>query len=145
MAVIICDLDGTLCNTQHRDHFAKEHNWIAFNDACVRDEPYPDTLEFIRSAYARGHEIVFITGRDSDWWDMTVEWLQEHGIEPGDRIHLYMRKAGDRRSDTEIKKEIYFQHYSDKEVLLVLDDRDRVVEMWRKLGLRCYQVQPGAY
>ena len=29
--------------------------------------------------------------------------------------------------------------------LLVFEDRDRVVQMWRDAGLKCLQVKPGEY
>ena len=57
-----------------------------------------------------------------------------------------MRKEGDFRRDSIVKQEIYEQHIKDKYVVeFVLDDRDLVVSKWRELGLKCLQVQPGAF
>ena len=32
-----------------------------------------------------------------------------------------------------------------EEVLVILEDRDRVVEEWRNLGFNCWQVRAGGY
>jgi hypothetical protein len=59
---------------------------------------------------------------------------------------LYMRPHDDQRSDTIIKQEIV-----EKNVLpfynvhLALEDRDRVVKMYRNMGIRCFQVKDGNY
>jgi hypothetical protein len=46
--------------------------------------------------------------------------------------------------------EILKKHMLDKfvnidEVFLVVDDRDKVVKMWRDLGLNTFQVAPGDF
>jgi hypothetical protein len=57
-----------------------------------------------------------------------------------------MRKADDYRKDSIIKKEIYdndiFPRYN---VLFVYDDRNQVVEMWRGLGVKVFQVELGNF
>lgn len=59
---------------------------------------------------------------------------------------LFMRKDGDFRPDWEVKKEIYEKELKDKyEILGVFEDRTQVVQMWRSLGLTCYQVCEGNY
>jgi hypothetical protein len=57
-----------------------------------------------------------------------------------------MRKLGDRRDDDIVKFELLEQIYEmGYEPVLVFDDRDRVVKMWRAAGLRCFQVAPGDF
>ena len=57
-----------------------------------------------------------------------------------------MREEGDYRSDDIIKKEIYDEmilpYYN---VIAVFDDRSKVVEMTRKLGLHTFQVADGDF
>jgi hypothetical protein len=63
----------------------------------------------------------------------TEEWLKLHGV-PYDEI--YMRPAEDKREDSIIKQELFDAHIRDRyNVLFVLDDRNRVVDMWRRNGL----------
>jgi hypothetical protein len=57
-----------------------------------------------------------------------------------------MRRSGDNRCDSIVKEEIYREHIEGKyNVLAVFDDRDRVVDMWRRLGLLCLQVYYGDF
>lgn len=60
---------------------------------------------------------------------------------------LYIRKAKDFRKDAIIKRELYEAHIKGRyDVLMVLDDRDQVVKMWRQeLGLPCLQVDYGNF
>ena len=57
-----------------------------------------------------------------------------------------MRKAGDQRSDAIVKREIYEQQIRGKfNVHCVFDDRQSVVDLWRSLGLSCFQVADGDF
>jgi hypothetical protein len=59
---------------------------------------------------------------------------------------LMMRKTGDKRKYSIVKKEIFNEHIKGKYCVdFVLDDRNQVVEMWRKLGLVCLQVAEGNF
>jgi hypothetical protein len=69
--------------------------------------------------------------------------LEKHGIKA---MALFMRKSGDYRKDSVVKKEIYERHIKeDFNVEFVLDDRDQVVKMWREQGLVCLQVAEGNF
>jgi hypothetical protein len=57
-----------------------------------------------------------------------------------------MRKEGDHREDSVIKKEIYLKDILPKnEVLFIVEDRLSVVKMWRSLGLVCLQCDWGDF
>jgi hypothetical protein len=57
-----------------------------------------------------------------------------------------MRPYLDRRDDDIIKFELYEQMLADGyEPVLVFEDRDRVVKMWRSMGIKCLQVEPGDF
>ena len=74
---------------------------------------------------------------------VTEDWLKKNGIEYD---KLLMRVTDDVRKDSIIKKEIYENNIKGKyNVSLVLDDRNQVVEMWRDLGLTCFQVADGNF
>ena len=84
-----------------------------------------------------------VSGRDGECEDITREWLRANKV-PYD--YLYMREAGNNEKDYVIKKRIFDEHIRDRfNVLFVLDDRDRIVEMWRSLGLTCLQVAEGNF
>jgi hypothetical protein len=49
-------------------------------------------------------------------------------------------------SDDILKEEWLNQEFPDKQNLLcVYDDRDKVVAMWRRNGIPCFQVAPGDF
>ena len=74
----------------------------------------------------------------------TEDWLRTH-LNPEMPIkHLFMRNSGDFRKDYVIKQEILDLLPKDR-IRYVLDDRDQVVEMWRKNGLTCLQVADGRF
>jgi hypothetical protein len=56
-----------------------------------------------------------------------------------------MRKDGDFRADYIVKQEILDAHIPKDRVLFVLDDRQQVVDMWRRNGLMCFQVAEGNF
>ena len=76
--------------------------------------------------------------------EQTIKWLTKYKIPYHD---LLMRKTKDGRKDSVIKKEIVDEHIKGKYfVRFVLDDRDQVVDMWRKeMGYACLQVNYGDF
>ena len=142
---IIVDLDGTLCDVEHRVHHvhSKPKNWKAFNQAMDQDQPYFWCIELIAAMKARGYKVFFVTGRDENFREMTESWLAKHKVEFDE---LHMRKKADFREDSEVKEEIYVKKIEKRaQVLFVVDDRKSVVERWRKLGLTCLQCAPGDF
>ena len=92
---------------------------------------------------ARLYKIIFVTGRVEHSRGPTEAWLKKHAVKYD---HLYMRGVLDRREDSDVKEEIYFQNIKQNyQVLFVVDDRKSVVERWRKLELVCLQCAPGDF
>ena len=154
--LIICDLDGTIANIEHRLHYIKgpKKDWDSFTKACVDDEPHKDVIAILDSlALGMGNgcnvcgaverEFYFFSGRSEVVRKETEEWLKKHVPITEDRDwELYMRKEGDYRPDTTIKYEMMYElKITPDDVLCILDDRQCVVDMWRKHGFRCLQVE----
>ena len=162
--VILCDLDGTLADVNHRLHFInnpdgtkktrKESDWDSFHTECINDAPNRDVIEIMESlirgawmgcnicgSYER--KVYFLSGRNDVVRAETVDWLQRHVHEDWDYDELLvMRKANDRRPDTEVKLEMVQElGLTPDDVLCILDDRQCVVDMWRANGFRCLQVE----
>jgi hypothetical protein len=150
---IICDLDGTLFNIDHRLHYVKQpkKDWKNFNSEIPNDTPNKWCLEIIKY-FGLDYKIIFVSGRSEDCRLETLNSLNKHtrdilpptvdDYEGYDTIFLtmvyllLMRKAKDYRPDEIVKKEIYEKYIKEKyDVLFVIDDRKRVVDMWRKEGL----------
>ncbi len=132
---IICDIDGTLADMGKR----KPYDF----DKVDQDQVKHATAEAVRVFHNAGYRIILFSGREDASKIKTISWLKQNDI-PFDELH--MRKSRDTRKDAIIKKELYETHVLNKyEVLLVLDDRDQVVKMWRELGLTCFQVAYGDF
>jgi hypothetical protein len=62
------------------------------------------------------------------------------------RFPLFMRGDDDYRPDEIVKRELYEENVlGNYDVVGVIDDRSKVVKMWRELGLTCLQVAEGAF
>jgi len=130
---IICDLDGTLC-------LFGDNN--PYNRDFTKDEPNLKVLQLLQR-HSHTHEIIFVSGRLGDFYGQTKEWLTKYGL--GDKM-LLMRDVKDLRNDAQVKFEIYRDNiYGKFNVDFVLDDRNRVVQMWRNQGLTCLQVAEGDF
>lgn len=141
--LILCDIDGTAANINHRRHFVenKPKRWDKFYDAMVDDIPNPWCQELIRAL--QQHEIVFISGRPENYRKQTEEWLDKHY--PGHYSYLYMRPTNNTEPDYIIKERIYDDNFANRDILLVIDDRKQVVDMWRKKGLTVLQCDEGNF
>lgn len=157
MKIIVVDLDGTLCDSSHRDHLAQAKEWDAFHAASKDDKPRLDVAELVKivrsSAFAgRDYCLVALTGRNEKYRKVTLDWLIRQDLAHFDA--LLMRPDNDWRPDTVIKPELLEEFRKligegqggpTPEVAFILEDRDHVVEAWRNLGYACWQVQPGGY
>lgn len=132
---VIVDIDGTVATRTNRDPY--DYSKV------LDDAPKPDVIEVVNSLWKAGHKIIFVTARDDSCYEDTFEWLRLH-CPPF--MKLYMRKTGDTRNDGVIKREIYDELIKPNfDVVCVLDDRQRVVDMWRSIGLTCLQVDYGNF
>lgn len=136
---IICDLDGTLCNIDHRLHFVKvdkskgeKADWknFFFN---LRDDKVNDWCADILHRFQDTHAIVYCSGRPDDHRRATKAWLKEAGVAGG---LLFMRHRGDHREDSIVKEILLdFEILTRYTPYFAIDDRARVVAMWRKRGI----------
>lgn len=141
----IFDMDGTLCNSDHRKYNLDngKKDWAGWFRDMDKDPVHEDVAQFYDIAMEKNIPVFICTGRDESYRDVSQAWLDEHGFIVDD---LYMRKAGDRRDDSIVKKEMLDKiRSSGYNPVLAFDDRDRVVKMWRENGVRCFQVAPGDF
>lgn len=137
LPLLLCDIDGTLA--LRGDRSPHDHDQ-AMEDAV--NWPIVHLVEWLDNYY----HIVLISGREEKYRSITEYWLHTHNILTVDHP-LYMRPTGDTRSDDIVKKEIYLTQIVPKygDATIVLDDRNKVVKMWRELGLTCLQVADGDF
>lgn len=133
---IICDLDGTLSILAGRSPYA--------TSGCINDKLNIPVANILKTYFKKGYKIILFSGRNGEQYVETLKWLEMHDI-PFDKFRI--RNIGDTRADKIIKREMYDESVKDKfYVEFVLDDRDQVVDLWRKdLGLPCLQVNYGNF
>ena len=146
---ILCDIDGTIADCTHRLHWiqSKPKNWRAFSAATERDAPIKETIEVITALHTYPHHrIIFCTARNEENRTATIVWLVKNVGTWILDCSLYMRKNNDHREDSIVKQEMLDKIRLDGyNPTLVFDDRSRVVEMWRKNGIKCFQVAEGNF
>ena len=147
MNYVIFDLDGTIADNGHRVHYLeqKPKDWDSYNDACMSDKLKPNIAELMRLLICQGLDVIILTGRIDTVRAESILWLRRNGIVYD---HLIMRKDGDYRSDTVVKWEMYmeqiFPNYK-KKPIFVVEDRNKVVAMWREKGITCLQCAYGDF
>ena len=141
--IVIFDIDGTLADVSERIHHLKKKpkNWDAFFQGMARDKAIRSMVRLCNILYTSGIHIILCSGRNEEYRTETVKWLAQQGVHYHD---LLLRKDKDRRSDTIIKREM-LSMIDQSKVLFVVEDRSRVVDMWRSEGLVCLQCAPGEF
>lgn len=136
---IIVDMDGTLALIGDRSPYDDANVHVDAVNKAVEEVIYAMTEGF------HGITVIIMSGRDAGRsMEPTMKWLYDNEITYHE---IHMRPAGDTRHDSDIKRELYMEHIAGKYyVQLVLDDRNQVVDLWRKeLGLPCFQVGYGDF
>lgn len=149
---IVCDLDGTMANVEHRRGYVRADdladgekfrpNWKKFFEEMVND-PVNEWCREITSMMTERYPIIFATGRPADYEEHTKLWLDMNNLYGQ---FLFMRQAGDYRKDSIVKEIILeFEIKPRYNILFVLDDRQQVVDMWRKHGYTVLQCDAGEF
>jgi len=145
--IVVCDIDGTLANTEHRKHWvgSKPKNWAAWNAAMHLDTVHEDIKWLLNILDNRtlNTRIILCSGRGEETRAVTEQWLADNDI----YYHaLYMRSEKDNRKDSIVKVELLQQIRKDYgEPFLWFDDRQQVVDAIRACGVRVLQVAPGDF
>ncbi|QYX82691.1 AAA family ATPase [Streptomyces akebiae] len=135
-SAVMCDIDGTLAIRGDRGAYDFTRCEEDLLNVSVRG-----ALRSFRSA--DGDVIVLLSGRGEEHRGQTEAWLRAHEV-PYDE--LWMRAAGDQRRDDVVKAELFDRHVRHRFAVRVsLDDRDRVVAVWRRMGLPTWQVNYGNF
>jgi len=145
---IIVDLDGTIAIVDKRKLISTNENdkieWKHFfNPSNIElDQPNTTVIKALQLFKASGYKIVILSGRSDITKERTIAWLNEYDV-PFD--HLLMRPYKDFRPDDILKKELFLNNINIDDVFFILDDRQKVVDMWRSMGLTCWQVAVGDF
>ncbi|ALA48492.1 polynucleotide kinase [Mycobacterium phage Lolly9] len=138
---IIVDIDGTLAQMAGRS---------PYDYSQVHTDTVDEQIKWlVNEMHMRNVEVLIVSGRDCSCREATEEWLRVNGIRY-DELHMRPTGAvdnhGNKLPDYLVKSTLFDENIRGKyNVRFVLDDRNQVVDLWRSLGLKCLQVQPGDF
>ena len=147
--IVIFDLDGTLALIDKRRAISTKDDdkmdWDIFFDPknIPLDQPNIPVIKMAQMLDNQGFNVVIFSGRSARTWNATNDWLNKHNV-PFNK--LFMRPVDKHFwPDNKLK-----QHWLDSvvvkdDVFAVFDDRQQVVDMWRKNGLTTFQVADGDF
>ena len=128
---IMVDIDGTLAHMTGRS---------PYDYSKVHEDELDQVIASITKHYKH---VIIMSGRPESSREATEKWLRKHDV----RFEaLFMRPTDDKREDSIVKWELYQENVAPTyNIEFVLDDRNRVVKMWREHGLNCLQVAEGDF
>lgn len=140
---VIFDVDGTLAKMVDRSPYDLEK--------CDTDVINPMVVELSKMYNRQGYQIIVVSGRECGteedpmkYYRMTRKWVEDVAGVP--LVMQCQRVQGDTRKDDVVKEEIFWNHIAPHfDVKLAIDDRNQVVEMWRRIGIECWQVSHGDF
>ncbi|MGW0734982.1 phosphatase domain-containing protein [Streptomyces sp. NPDC002851] len=120
------DLDNTLADTAHRQHFLERtpRDWNGFFAAAPDDPPLAAGITLLLETAAEC-EIQYLTGRPERCRSDTRTWLKEQGLPDG---RLWMRRDHDRRPARQTKLEVVRRLAAGREVRMLVDDDELVCD-----------------
>ena len=147
---IIFDLDGTLADISVRRKLATKPNdkmdWDIFLDPdnIKLDVPNDPVVKMAQFFAEGGFNIVIFSGRSDKTIHTTRSWLTRNSI-PFHKLVMRDSVTSHFVPDDILKKDMLDKHLDIDDVFFVVDDRQKVVDMWRSLGLKVFQVDEGNF
>ena len=132
--IILCDIDGTIANNDHRQHFLQgKKDWDGFFSELINDEPIIRIIKKINAYHDEGKNIIFLTGRPERFRYSTTLWLKENFEF---EFKLLMRKDSDYRNKLEVKEEIFNENFSSNDIECIFDNDKDLIKMWNEKGIK---------
>jgi len=146
---VIFDLDGTLANVDARRKISTKSNskldWNKFFDPdnIKLDIPNDPVVKMAQLLAEDGFNIFIFSGRSDKTINATRSWLTRnripfHKLVMRDQARIFM-------PDDQLKEQYLNDHVDIDNIFAVFDDRQKVVDMWRKNGLTTFQVADGNF
>lgn len=144
--------DGKDCpgNSDVSDGYGKHQrkDWKSFYLDMQYDTLREDVLADVQATLTKAEEegkkayLILLSARPANYRKQTETWLTRVGV--SNYLTLIMRRAGDYREDSIVKKELLNKYFKNKgQIIKVFDDRPRVIRMWREEGLDVVDVGDG--
>lgn len=145
--MIVFDVDGVLADPTHRLKYIQQEkpDWEKFFEESKNDAPIRHGLRLLDLHLRVGElrNVELWTGRDEKYRHILDNWLLRFGLgfKP---CRIRMRPHGDHCPDYELKRR-WVDEVGPDNIELVFEDHSQVVDMYRVLGIPCYQTAPGDF
>ena len=133
---VLCDLDGTAALMGDRSPYSENE--------YHKDTPNESVRHVLWGLANQGINILYVSARTENGRAGTEKWLNDHKFPTG--VALIMRNNGDQRKDWIVKNELFDNVIAPNyNVLFAIDDRNQVVDAYRKRDLVVHQVADGEF
>ena len=152
---VIFDLDGTIADISQRREVSEKENgkldWDKFfnSDNIGLDKPFIKIITLVNMFNNIGVNIAILSGRCKSTKEATQKWLKLNNVPYN---ILKMRPTSTKwkfMPDDKLKKiwldELWPEQEREGKLLMVFDDRQKVVDMWRENNITCLQVAKGNF
>ena len=145
--IVIFDLDGTLALIDSRRAISLKMNgkldWDKFFDPnnIQLDDPNTPVIQMTK-LLSSDYRIWILSGRSDATQQATIDWLSDNDVHYD---HLVMRPQNHLYLPDNDLKQMWLDNIGVDNVAMVFDDRNQVVDMWRKNGLTTFQVADGDF
>ena len=138
---IIVDLDGTICeNVTGRPWYGK-----GAAEGMLEDKPYDEIINLIDS-YSFNYDlhVLIVTGRHKgEELEATKKWLDKHSFYYN---KIFARELNDYSKSAPYKEKVYEELIKPNyDVVMVFEDNNACVKMFRDKGLTVLQPQNSEY
>lgn len=136
---VVIDLDGTLSDGTGRYHLVKgkHRDYEAFH-AKLGEDPVNPPIAALMRAMVLTHTVVCVSARPAKYREATIAWLEKNSLARDFHALFLLRQENDNTPDQELKR-AWLHAYGKERVLFTVDDRQKVVDMWREEGITCLQ------
>ena len=147
---IIFDLDGTLALIDERRELSTKPNgkidFDKLHDPSLikHDKPNWPVIKIAQLFAEQEFKIVIFSGRSDKTATATLSWLSQNKV-PFNKLVMRPHNTMGFVPDEILKKDMLDNHVDISDIFMVVDDRQKVVDMWRSLGLICIQVADGNF
>jgi uncharacterized HAD superfamily protein len=130
--IAVFDIDGVVADVRHRLHYlaGRYKDWDGFFDSAADDPPLEVGIALVTELAAQ-HDIVWLTGRPAWLRGVTLDWLEDQGL---DASELHMRPDRDYRPARLYKVDVLRRLARRSQVTSFVDDDDEVVRAARNAG-----------
>lgn len=136
MHIVIFDIDGTVANCAHRQHYIAQSpkKWKEYFAEIFHDEPMDAQIRLAHAFKDCGYEIMYLTGRPERFRDITVAWMHQYDLPEG---KLLMRQESDKSPAPDFKRRVLQHEIGFDKIRMVVDDDPRVLGMLALAGIPC--------